>query len=609
MTNNKNISNQEKKQEIAKGLLIKFIIFMICLTIISKVFSSIITPIVYVENIKSDVITKKITGSGTIKADSKININFKEQFLVDKIYYGIGEEVKSGNPLIRFDKANVDESLKKLETELKKLELELNKLELDTSSTTRDTTLEDSKKKLETLKRDKDIALKKEDDKINNAKKGILDAQNILKEKEQDILKVKNNYEKVKKDLLKDNQKLKQDKIKEAEGALEKSQKDLDDKNYEKSKALQKARQTLDEANSSLYDPLTGEYIPQNYNNVKRAEMDYEFTKKDYERVINDINKEIEKAKENLEKIKNTSDEDINKKELTAEEEKVKLAEDAVKSARDNLKEKQGLLEDANYNKNIAADDYNIKIEDANKNIEYSKVLEKENKIKDNNNIKKQNIDKEILKLSIQDKKDYILKLKQLIQNDYCILSPINGIISSVNAKEGEHLQKENVVSLVDSNTKYVFEVFLSEGEAKNIDKQDSANIKINSKVFEDIPIYKILDSIEEKKNGKIVSFLLEEGKPNDEGKMEIIKESKQYQTVIPKDAIRMESNIEYVLVVRQKETMIGNKTLAIKVEINKLEEGDRLVAIEGDFEPGDKIIVDSNKNINENDTVRIGEK
>ncbi len=540
MTNNKNISNQEKKQEIAKGLLIKFIIFMICLTIISKVFSSIITPIVYVENIKSDVITKKITGNGTIKADSKININFKEQFLVDKIYYGIGEEVKSGNPLIRFDKANVDESLKKLETELKKLELELNKLELDTSSTTRDTTLEDSKKKLETLKRDRDIALKKEDDKINNAKKGILDAQNILKEKEQDLLKVKNNYEKVKRDLLKDNEKLKQDKIKEAEGALEKSQKDLDDKNYERSKALQKARQTLDEANGSLYDPLTGAYIPQNYNNVKRAEMDYEFTKKDYERAINDINKEIEKAKENLED---------------------------------------------------------------------SKVLEKENKIKDNNNIKKQNIDKEILKLSIQDKKDYILKLKQLIQNDYCILSPINGIISSVNAKEGEHLQKENVVSLVDSNTKYVFEVFLSEEEAKNIDKQDSANIKINSKVFEDIPIYKILDSIEEKKNGKIVSFLLEEGKPNDEGKMEIVKESKQYQTVIPKEAIRMESNIEYVLVARQKETMIGNQTLAIKVEINKLEEGDRLVAIEGAFEPGDKIIVDSNKNINENDTVRIGEK
>ena len=90
---------------------------------------------------------------------------------------------------------------------------------------------------------------------------------------------------------------------------------------------------------------------------------------------------------------------------------------------------------------------------------------------------------------------------------------------------------------------------------------------------------------------------------------MEIVKESKQYQTVIPKEAIRMESNIEYVLVARQKETMIGNKTLAIKVEINKLEEGDRLVAIEGAFEPGDKIIVDSNKNINENDTVRIGEK
>ena len=85
MKQNKNISNEEKKQKLAKKLLINFIVIMFVLTIISKTFASIITPIVYVENINGGTVTKKITANGVIKADDEINVNFKEQFLVDKI--------------------------------------------------------------------------------------------------------------------------------------------------------------------------------------------------------------------------------------------------------------------------------------------------------------------------------------------------------------------------------------------------------------------------------------------------------------------------------------------------------------------------------------------
>lgn len=611
MEENKYISKEEKIQKMAKGLLIKFIVIMIVLTIISRIFNSIITPVVYVENIKGGTLTKKITANGYIKANDEINVNFKDQFLVDKIYYGIGEEVKLGNPLIKFDSQSVEDTLKKSESELKKLKLQLNKLELDTSINEKDNSLETAEKNLEILERDKNIILKKEEDKITNAKEDIIDAENNLKQKEQELFEAKEDYEKAKEDLLENNQKLKQDKIKEAEELLEKAKKNLDDKNYERDKALQKARQTLDEANNSLYDETTGAYIPQNYDSVKRAEMEYEFVKSDYERAIKEANEEIKKAEENLEEIKNSSDEEISKKELLTEEEKVKSAENNVKIAQDELKSKQKLLEDANYNKNIETENYNIKIEDAKNNIEDSKILEEENKIKANNEEKKQNIDKEILKLAIIEKEEYILKLKELIQNDYSIIASIDGIISSINAKEGEILQKENVVSLVPINTKYVFEVVLSEDEAKNIEKDDVAQIELNSEkeVLKDVPIYKILNYSDEDKTGKTISFLLEKGEPNIEGKMQIIKESKNYSNVISKDAIRMDSTNEYVFVVREKKTILGIENLATKVEIDKIEEGDRTVAIEGAFEPNDKIIIDSNKSINENDTVRIGEK
>ena len=59
MEENKYISKEEKIQKMAKGLLIKFIVIMIVLTIISRIFNSIITPVVYVENIKGGTLTKK----------------------------------------------------------------------------------------------------------------------------------------------------------------------------------------------------------------------------------------------------------------------------------------------------------------------------------------------------------------------------------------------------------------------------------------------------------------------------------------------------------------------------------------------------------------------
>ncbi len=37
---------------------------------------------------------------------------------------------------------------------------------------------------------------------------------------------------------------------------------------------------------------------------------------------------------------------------------------------------------------------------------------------------------------------------------------------------------------------------------------------------------------------------------------MEIIKESKQYQVVVHKDAIMIENNLEYVFIERQKDTI-----------------------------------------------------
>jgi hypothetical protein len=89
-----------------------------------------------------------------------------------------------------------------------------------------------------------------------------------------------------------------------------------------------------------------------------------------------------------------------------------------------------------------------------------------------------------------------------------------------------------------------------------------------------------------------------------------IIKRSKQYQQTIPLQAIRMDANqVNYILVIRESNTSLGNELTAYRINVTILDKDYRTAAVEAPVSPEDNIIISSNKNIEEGDRVRILEE
>ena len=93
-----------------------------------------------------------------------------------------------------------------------------------------------------------------------------------------------------------------------------------------------------------------------------------------------------------------------------------------------------------------------------------------------------------------------------------------------------------------------------------------------------------------------------------DNGEIIISSKSKKYTTCVPLTALRQGAGDSYyVLVVTEKETVLGEELIAKKIDLNiEKRDGEYAAVTEGALGKNDKIIVDSNKIINDGDRVRL---
>lgn len=87
-----------------------------------------------------------------------------------------------------------------------------------------------------------------------------------------------------------------------------------------------------------------------------------------------------------------------------------------------------------------------------------------------------------------------------------------------------------------------------------------------------------------------------------------VSSKSRKYGTCVPLAALRQgDGNSYYVLVVTEKETVLGKELIVKKVDV-KIEkrDGEYAAVTEGALGRNDKIIIDSNKTIEDGDRVRL---
>ena len=211
--------------------------------------------------------------------------------------------------------------------------------------------------------------------------------------------------------------------------------------------------------------------------------------------------------------------------------------------------------------------------------------------------------------LKIDEYNKELAKLQPLLDASGKITSEKEGIVTSVVAENGG-VTTDTIASIADKNEGYKF--------VGEITKENRTSIKQGQSVAVNLGTYGIIenltiDSISKNQDNAdtlnvTVVLPVGIGEIDDSGEIIVSSKSKKYGTCVPLSALRQgEGSDYYVLVVTEKETVLGEELTAKKVDVKVEKRDDEYVAVtEGALGRNDKIIIDSNKTIEDGDRVRL---
>ncbi len=247
--------------------------------------------------------------------------------------------------------------------------------------------------------------------------------------------------------------------------------------------------------------------------------------------------------------------------------------------------------------------------EDAAKAVDQARASDERTKAA--NQTKKQidQINLEIRELELKDKEEALARVEELINAQGKVLAPNSGILLRLDLSVGGKVAGTEKVSI--SKEDYGFHFKVTEKEAKYLAIGDEITITPNNskkRITANLDSIGMVDS----QGMSEITAVLPQGEYGEgsAASYTIYKRSKQYDQTIPLQAIRMDSNqVNYVLVIGESNTSLGNVLTAYRVNVTVLEKDYRTAAVEASIGPRDNIIISSNKNIEEGDRVRIYEE
>lgn len=208
--------------------------------------------------------------------------------------------------------------------------------------------------------------------------------------------------------------------------------------------------------------------------------------------------------------------------------------------------------------------------------------------------------------LRIEKADEELVQLETLIAQEGIVYVSFGGMISEVRQNVGTTSIDEAVVVITQEADIYTLKISVSQTQKNYIAEGDTAivqagEVSVSSEVtavYEEIanPQHYI---VEVQVSGDVFHI-------GDSVLVNIVHVSKKYDFIIPISAIRSDTTGNYVLVVREKETMLGTEQVASKVQVKVVETNTDYVGVNSDaLSTNDKIIISSNKQIDVGDTVR----
>lgn len=580
---------------------------MLFMTVVSRAASSFTVAQVQVESPKSRAIVHKVIGDGTVTRRSDLPVYAVADILVAKVKVTEGQEVKKGQTLAVLDADSIDEQIQTLSDEIEVLQLQNDALM--SAGAKRD---REQDKALSRAKEDYKDTVQANKDAVSKAKENIKTARKQTKKNEKKILEdLQKSVEDAKK-AYEDAVETQKSQVQQAKRALEDASKtpaaDYSDsitqiEINQKQRKIDSEQRKLDKlALKKLEDPdtYTSEWQDQ-YDYVQELKDDLAAAKLQQQAKKNEAAAQDSERKQTLSRAQEDYDETVSKNE--------KL----VREAKNLWQEAEQKLENYQNGEDEDSTDESL-VEDAKKALEDAKSQQTQQKksakraIEDAGETDAVDHSVEINNVSIAEKQRALAQLQKAKEQKGKIVAQTNATVSKILLTAGDRTAETAAFLLADLSEGARFTTQISKEDAKYVVVGDAVTLKVSDKSYEDMTV--LSTETNEDSSVSVTVYVPKKTIPiGTHASMEIEQTSEKYATTLPLSAIHAEQNKYFVYVLEKEDTVLGEETVARKVNVSIVEKNGEYAALsDGSLSEDDSAIVESDTMLANGEKVRLKE-
>lgn len=580
---------------------------MLFMTVISRAASSFTVAQVQVESPKSRAIVHKVIGDGTVTRQSDLPVYTVADILVAKVKVTEGQEVKKGQTLAVLDTDSIDEQIQTLSDEIEVLQLQNDALKSAEAKRDRE-----QDKALSRAKEDYEDTVQSNKDAVSKAKENIKTAKKQTKKNEKKTLEdLQNSVEEAKK-AYEDAVETQKSQVQQAKRALEDASKtpaaDYSDsitqiEINQKQRKIDSEQRKLDAlALKKLEDPdtYTSEWQDQ-YDYVQELKDDLAAAKLQQQAKKNEAAAQERERKQTLSRAQEDYDETISKNE--------KL----VRKAKELWQEAEQKLENYQNGEDEDSADDSL-VEDARKTLEDAKSQQTQQKksakraIEDAGETDAVDHSVEINNVSIAEKQRALAQLQKIKEQEGKIVAQTDATVSEILLTAGDRTTETAAFLLADLSEGARFTTEISKEDAKYVVVGDAVTLKVNDKSYEDMTV--LSTETNEDSSVRVTVYVPKKTiSIGTHASMEIEQTSEKYATTLPLTAIHAEQSKYFVYVLEKEDTVLGEETVARKVNVSIVEKNGEYAALsDGSLSEDDSVIVESDTMLANGEKVRLKE-
>lgn len=224
---------------------------------------------------------------------------------------------------------------------------------------------------------------------------------------------------------------------------------------------------------------------------------------------------------------------------------------------------------------------------------------------------KKENeIAAETVKLDIKNQEKQIAALQKLVDTGGWLVAEQEGILRSL-PSPGDKTSGGMLLTYAETTAGLSAEITVSKKDAQSIQTGAQADIVDSTgSIYFNEPMEGTVTAVGEPDTQEQVKITIslpeKDWTAGQSVEIRIVQKKETYQTCIALSAVRSDSAGDFLLVIEDRSTILGQEIVLVKVPVTILSKGDDACAVEGALSPNARIVTDSTKPVAEGDKVRV---